>query len=252
MNDIYPKPGDTIADHRTPNDKRVLTTKDFFIPAHHSILFTPSMVKAILMGHKTVTRRMIKHRHMYKVHNVMGSTDEEIRNIKNAPLRIPEGEEEETMRLLLDHCPYGKKDHYLWVRETWAPSLFGDKENGYIEIIRYPADGAELGFKHVKDYDRWNNRPNIHMPKAYCRLWLKVVSVRVEKLWDITDEEAIAEGVETLGLYPGYDMSSRSKFGGLWGLINGYESWEANPWVWVIEFEPITETPRWWAAAISQ
>ena len=65
--------------------------------------------------------------------------------------------------------------------------------------------------------------------------------MRVERLQDITEQDAIAEGVETLGLYPGYNVSSRGKFEGLWNSINGDESWDANPWVWVIEYERLNQ-----------
>ncbi|WP_346236726.1 hypothetical protein ABDK00_014160 [Niabella insulamsoli] len=80
-------------------------------------------------------------------------------------------------------------------------------------------------------------RPSIFMPKEAARIFLKVTKVRVERLHDISVGDAVAEGVETLGLYPGYDISPKGKFEGLWNNIN--KNWDANPFVWVYDFERV-------------
>lgn len=177
-----------------------------FIP----ILFSTEMVKAILDGRKTMTRMVVKHKALLSCLN----------NPSEQGIDGPE---------LI--CPYGQPGDVLWVRERW---------NHIVNEF-----GEHIGFYHSTDTDlndKW--RPSIHMPKAACRLFLKVKSVRVERLHEISEEDAIAEGVETLGLYPGYEISAKGKFEGLWNLINGIESWEANPWVFVIEFERINKPEK--------
>jgi len=174
------------------------------------ILFSTTMVQAILNGSKTMTRRVVKN---------FAATYE---------------------------CPYGQIGDVLWVRETHQytdASL--NFQPGYVYKATDPDWETMEGWK-------WN--PSIHMPKAACRLWLKVTNVRVERLQDISEEDAIAEGIERInpeGLlafksyavdYPATVFPYVS-FQTLWHKINGRESWEANPWVWVIEFEPC-EMPK--------
>jgi hypothetical protein len=100
-------------------------------------------------------------------------------------------------------------------------------------------------------------KPSIHMPKAAARIWLQVESIAVERLRDITEEDAIAEGVNLAeGLIKGemlwkdyeHDLNNlsnpKSSFKTLWRSINGAESWEANPWVWVVRFKVVSTTGR--------
>ena len=136
----------------------------------------------------------------------------------------------------------------LWVRETWSYGCadFGTTRND----LAYKADG--------KDHDGHKWIPSIHMPRSAARLILEVKNVRVERLQDITEQDAISEGVESwieerikskpahYRLYyhePGddsmYSSAAVDSFQSLWQSINGPESWDANPWVWVIEFERI-------------
>lgn len=139
----------------------------------------------------------------------------------------------------------------LWVRETWCPitpSNF-NRQTKYI----YASTVAQNKLNNNK----W--KPNIHMPKKACRLFLKVKSVRVERLQDITEEDAVSEGIEMVhngGLVPGYrnylegtiikgSLLPKVSFRSLWYLLNGVGSWNANPWVWVVEFER-TEKPANW------
>jgi len=79
-------------------------------------------------------------------------------------------------------------------------------------------------------------KPSIHMPRRMSRITLEIVSVRMELLQDITEEDAIAEGAQFAG-FPA-SLSNRGAFAKLWELINGPESWGENPWVWVVEFKP--------------
>lgn len=178
------------------------------------ILFSTPMVRAIVGISKKATRRIIKDKHILYMLDVN----------KCLPSYCAG----------LDFCPYGKVGDILWVRETFRPLI--DCETGEFSRWDYKA-GMPDDF--YKQYPQKGFKPSIHMPKAAARIWLEITEIKIERLQDISEEDAIAEGVETLGLYPGYDVSCKGKFEGLWNSINGMESWEANPWVWVIKFKRI-------------
>lgn len=202
------------------------------------ILFSTAMVQSILEGRKSQTRRLVKDKH------VLYSLDVN----KVIPEYFKDGDG--------GWCPYGKPGDILWVRETWSPDMAGDGENGYVEYIKYAADGTRLPINWVKDYDRFNNRPGIHMNKEYARIWLQVESVRVERLQDISGEDAFAEGVgekhrsgaksmTTAGIdYRHWEAGQKIMFKNLWAEINGADSWQANPWTWVISFKVLSTTGK--------
>lgn len=129
-------------------------------------------------------------------------------------------------------CPYGKPGDVLWVRESFANTIY---DNCYL----YKSD--------TQDKSQWLKwKPSIHMPKKACRHFLKIVNIRVERLQDINETDAIAEGVEgdrkngfRNYLVYGAMTCAQVSFETLWLLINGKDSWKQNPWVWVIEFEKI-------------
>lgn len=132
-------------------------------------------------------------------------------------------------------CPYGQPGDRLWVREAISPILGYAKDNqGRFPII-YRAD--QNGF----DDDRVAGKPipAIHMPRWASRITLEITGIRVERLQDISEADAIAEGIEPMFLGETPDMKrlgARVQFKELWDQINGPGSWAANPWVWVIEF----------------
>jgi hypothetical protein len=141
-------------------------------------------------------------------------------------------------------CPYGKVGDVLWVRETWAPLFV---EHG---ATAYKASVLNLNGINIKEHiveGRW--RPSIHIPKSRSRIFLEITSIKVERLNDITEKAAIAEGVENHELlfrYKDYREADTfwftkavNSFRSLWESINGAESWDSNPWVWVIEFKQI-------------
>jgi hypothetical protein len=214
------------------------------------MLFSTPMVQAILAGRKTMTRRIVK------------MPKEDIKEAKwGYTAFTPKGHI--SFRGIHSNgqygesfvkCPYGQPGDLLWVRETWAPDLAGDDASSHIEYIRYVADGTRLPIKWVKDYDRYSNRPGIHMNKEYARIWLQVANIRVERLQDIAEEDAKAEGVEVIndGPFPyrhyGSDTTScayaRTSFQSLWQSINGDESWDANPFVWVVSFTVLSTTGK--------
>lgn len=179
------------------------------------ILFSTEMVKAILEGRKTQTRRIVKPQPI--IDEDSGRVFTGHMPAKRSPFDIHNWKEPYAEVL----SPYGQPGDVLWVRET-----VNKGQNGQ---FHYKAN--ELGpLNEVK----WT--PSIHMPKEACRLFLKVKDIRVERLQEISEEDAIAEGVRL------YDSKKWFKhnhiFEELWQNLCGVESWEANPWVWVIEFEP--------------
>ncbi|HEU5276806.1 MAG TPA: hypothetical protein VFU97_24330 [Xanthobacteraceae bacterium] len=137
-------------------------------------------------------------------------------------------------RLMLAHCRYGRAGDRLWVRETWdAPPGTDDRRE-----VAYRAD-----YERDPEGARW--RPAIHMPRWASRITLDVLEIRVERLHDITEEDAKAEGVKPFAYDPGGDCwtdgKHRTAFSFLWNEINGWNpnSWDSNPWVWVVSFRRV-------------
>ncbi len=145
-------------------------------------------------------------------------------------------------------CPYGMPGDLLWVREKWQYS--GDQNwrdamfNDWNDVWYYA-----IADEHAKEQLRW--KPSIHMPKRFTRIWLENKKVRVERLWDISEKDAVKEGCETIKngafykdyLNNGHFINAQSSFYSLWRKINGQQSWFSNPWVWVIDFR-LTEHPN--------
>lgn len=189
------------------------------------ILFNTEMVQAIMEGRKTQTRRVIK------LDLGLADTDKN----DSSYLKIPD--EYGDYHDAKDLCRYRVGD-ILWVRETWQD--LSDNEGEYV----YLADGdkglqdKDWGVITTKDI-KWN--PSIHMPRKAARIFLKVTDVKVERLQDITEEQAIKEGVKAYGQNNCSGTSARIAFAELWDSIGKSEyEWRANPWVWVIEFEKLT------------
>ena len=189
------------------------------------ILFSGPMVRAILEGRKTQTRRVVKPQPELQLKSArwMRCADEQ-----HALFTQHDGELCGQMASTRK-CPYGKPGDRLWVRETWAHRrwMLGDASPSPTTVYR--ADGEDL-----KGCDRW--RPSIHMPRWASRITLEVVGVRVERLQDISEEDAKAEGIEWVIGY----RSRIPLFSALWERINGPGSWDANPWVWVVEFRRVS------------
>jgi len=210
------------------------------------ILFNTDMVRAILDGRKTVTRRVVKPQPEMTLAYIMAGHN-------HGKWKYSVFEEEEYKKYQgkeLYWTPPCNGDDILYVRETWCYGsdttqiLFDPEPRAY--DIQYKAD-----YPHIdKDLIKW--RPSIHMPKEAARIWLKVTNVRVERLRNITVEQAQSEGTESAcnkkcRSYQWCDSDMVLKggcecFSKLWDTtikktdINRY-GWVANPWVWVIEFE---------------
>ena len=216
--------------------------------AERPILFSDTMVRAILAGAKTQTRRVvqapaknmqragtqvIKHRaagdpwygdHVWSMRNRMGVWGDY------------------THERFMSRCPYGAPGDRLWVREAWAPFVGPDGRDYVAYRSTCAPDGSFLwggdGEIAQMQIHRW--RPSIHMPRRVSRIILEITGVRVERLQDISEQDAWAEGFpDPDGRNREYPDRARYWFKTLWGEINGIESWDANPWVWVIEFKRI-------------
>ena len=193
------------------------------------ILFSAPMVLALLAGTKTQTRRVAK------VENTLG-----IDSIL-APRRA--GGHAATY-LLPDQaaeaaacCPYGQPGDRLWVREShWWFKDECDHETGYYppaltaDDVEYRADGEST---------RHGWRPSIHMPRWASRILLEITSVRVERLQDISDPDALAEGCSHNDMLHGDRLAS--VYARLWEKINGPGSWAKSPYVWVVEFKRVQQ-----------
>lgn len=189
----------------------------------HPIIFNTEMVKAILDGKKTQTRRVIKPQPFYQ----RGI----LRWDKNKTISINMNDHSD---LAIPYCPYGQVGGKLWVKETFD-YVFGDEG----DYILYKANDADL--KHFEELKKagikvtWN--PSIFMPKDLSRITLDIIEVRVEGLHNITEEDIKAEGIEDNLTKIGFYYA----FGQLWNSINakrGY-GWDTNPFVWVISFKVI-------------
>jgi len=182
------------------------------------ILFSTPMVKAILEGRKTMTRRAVKmHRDCHE--------DMELQPTPNRlDLYYPKRPEEGVLGI---RCPYGQPGDRLWVRESYAPRYFDGGKHGY----KADWDGRSAD---VVPEPKW--KPSIHMPRSACRILLEVTAVRVERLQGMKYADFKSEGMGTA--LHGVWAVGRSEFASLWDSINAKRghSWDSNPWVWVVEF----------------
>lgn len=186
------------------------------------ILFNTEMVRAILDGRKTCTRRICKDANECTVPDMdFYNADRRTYAVHN----FVDKEHTEQLSTAERTCPICTGD-ILYVRETWK-----EAPKGYYYYEDWQKDD-------IADVTKWN--PSIHMPKEAARIWLKVTDVRVERLQEITEVQAQAEGCNS-GLLTGA-CTARGQFEDLWNStvkksdIDRY-GWNANPYVWVIEFE---------------
>lgn len=191
------------------------------------ILFNTEMVRAILDGRKTCTRRLVKpqpdEKHTYPISFITDSTEKK----EVGCFGFAANEYGGSIQYVKPPYRYAPGD-ILYVRETWKKA-----PNGYY----YYEDWLR---NDIADVTKW--KPSIHMPKEAARIWLKVTHVRVERLQEITSEQICREGVEVEYPHVLNGEEKRYAFSTLWNNtikksdLDRY-GWDANPWVWVIEFE---------------
>jgi hypothetical protein len=234
----------------------------------HPILFQQEMVKANLDGRKTETRRIIKPQ--------PDDTRAKGKNVKTVAdyfTGVPEKgkayywkangcwNSSEPFK-----CPYGQPGNILWVRENYLKPPFITHK-----LLRegadtwpkfdYTASCDEIEIEQYKSWG-WQLKPSIHMPKEACRMFLLLKEVKVERLQDIKRDDCIAEGIayqhndfqkwygqegnwydyerKTFAPLPSGKISPSMSFMSLWKSINGEDSWQQNPWLWVLKYEVLT------------
>ncbi len=200
------------------------------------ILFNTEMVRAILDGRKSCTRRLVKpqpdEKHTYPLGFVTDSTEKKEVGCFGFGINEYGG----SIQYARPQCQPGD---ILYVRETWHKYIkrVGEGESCHLaEFYGYKASVA-----NSEDADKpW--KPSIHMPKEAARIWLKVTDVRVERLQEITIDGIRNEGLSSMAVHAGDMEIALKEWENLWNStikksdLDSY-GWEANPWVWVIEFE---------------
>ena len=201
------------------------------------IIFNGEMIRSLLDGRKTQTRRIVKGMALEWLSDQVGFSPAFVADKDN------------------NLCPYGQPSDRLWVRETFAlerqvdadqlppftdgrPLKQDDDRSCWVQSHYRATDPTpELAYEYGRDTDepyvRW--RPSIHMPRWASRITLEITGVRLEHLKDITRGDAMAEGCPFPNMAKGDDP--RDWFGMIWESIHGHGSWDANPFVWVIKFK---------------
>jgi len=184
----------------------------------HPILFNSEMVRAILDGRKTQTRRLVKPQPWWVAD-------------PSVPFSTPDADPKGIIK-----SPFGTVGDRLWVRETWGQVSFGKPHHSLDCFYRADGDSSRVL--------KWH--PSIHMPRWASRINLEITAVRVERVQDITEEDAIKEGVNGGCLNCGVKAPCgcsmprpdfRDGFAFLWQSI--YDNWDTNPWVWVYTFRRV-------------
>ncbi|MEI7341242.1 hypothetical protein WCT87_07115 [Pectobacterium brasiliense] len=234
------------------------------------IIFNAEMVRAILSGQKTQTRRALRiqpkecnHTHWPEHPNSEWKNDD-----KGWSCAVCGNGVSLTKRDVKGiTCPFGKVGDRLWVRETWQVIHDYTDEYGNVDERRFarsipkqrgnywhPVYAERFGSENRDDRGfPW--RPAIHMPRWASRITLEITDVRVERLSDISEEDCWAEGIDEIdGRFENVEIidmaiklgccieDAKPMFALLWQSIYGAESWDANPWVWVIEFKRMEAT----------
>lgn len=217
------------------------------------ILFNGAMVRAILSGAKTQTRRVMKNQPQKVVVPGIGPMAA-IKKAKGLNRWLwPNARDQ-----VIAECPFGQPGDRLWVRETWAdvntdagPAFTYRADGGLkwcsdeafpVQYERYPGMDFAMWCSDLwADHPGHRWRPSIHMPRWACRLVLEITAVRAERLQAITEADAIAEGaparVDPSELRWQHYVPHSRGFIELWNSTGG--DWDSNPWVWVIEFKRI-------------
>lgn len=219
-------------------------TREELLKIAKPILFNTDMVRAIMEDKKTMTRRVIKLKY--------GNTHHEMRTNKYGTrlIEIQDDVEGETfgrnedgttwhkLRGYIEPKSAYKKGDYLYVRETWEEWTGGYLYRAWPDGIHQPGAWREMSW-----------RPSIHMPKEAARIFLKVTDVRAKRLQDIDDDGAKAEGAnfrngKNVGWEEKMSRTAVERFAEIWNLtiqkkVMAEYGWDANPWVWVIEFKRV-------------
>ncbi|CAB4159310.1 hypothetical protein UFOVP707_76 [uncultured Caudovirales phage] len=211
--------------------------------AERPILMSAPMVRAILAGTKTQTRRVVKQATGPSLSVGMDDATPGVAELSWLYGDGPGHDVHEAIKRV--PCPYGKPGDLLWVREAF---FHEPADYCWEASVSIPCRPASTVYRADYEGDTRGTgwKPSIHMPRALSRITLRVTDVRVERLGDISEADAVAEGIERRG--PGwawytdakaYTTDPRTSYRDLWESINGSGSWDANPWVWCLTFERV-------------
>jgi len=206
-----------------------------------AITFSGPEIRAILAGQKTQARRVAKI-----THRTPG-----LASCLQPPASLPT-----RTSLAAELCPHGRPGDKLWVREAWRTSKAGEDRTAPRNLDRtFTRILYDASLSDVLPPFVGKGRPSIHMPRWASRITLRITDVRVERLQDISEADARAEGIASRRIGTGdartgcrnvyglacddnaWAVNDAQAYEHLWESINGAGSWDANPWVWVIEFE---------------
>ena len=234
-------------------------------PKERPILLNAEMVRAVLDGRKTQTRRIIKNQREGDSWSVKPALEPRHAGHTH-DWWLPTGS---LPYSALPACPFGAVGDRLWVRETWMPDA--PRDGTWADVEFYGCKGSPLSMipdryrkpEHCIHLASWDGSemvgwtPSIHMPRWASRITLEITGVGVERLNSISEEDSASEGVgsavwfaakgvpeekwTSLGEHGAYRASHINSFASLWESIYGADSWQANPWVWVIEFKRVED-----------
>ena len=208
------------------------------------ILFQGAMVRALLDGSKTQTRRICKPQPPANTHKVLTYHYPDPRDHFWAYVNKAPNEAE--LSSWVYPCPYGQPGDQLWVREAWG-ARFSHSDFGAVALHWNDLRGPLKKYRTLQNLALYAMKadgqncggwiPSIHMPRWASRITLEITGVRVERLQDISETDAKAEGCT---VWPECKApAAYNLYRALWDSINGAESWNANPWVWVVEFKVV-------------
>jgi hypothetical protein len=234
------------------------------MPAARPILFSAPMIRALLDGRKTQTRRILKQAHDTAGKDTAWAVCPAKESGWIAWFGQPRKAVEQFTKEAYGHgfpCPYGHPGDLLWVRESFGYycSFMGDVLPNAPILYRADQDSCgqypvvlpgEKDITLVNDREPW--KPSIHMPRLVSRLTLEITDVRVERLQDISEADAMAEGID-IPLPDKYGCPYRSPkhsdgkhrigdnaytmYRDLWNDIHGKDAWQQNPWIWALTFK---------------
>jgi hypothetical protein len=211
------------------------------------ILFSTPMVQAILEGRKTQTRRVIKPSRYQRKYADGQLSETELNNAAKLSYEVMLGQNENT-------CPYGQIGNRLWVRETWAGQDFAvccedakpnyRGKDGFYHPVIHKA-GKENYAWGMSGEPKWHS--GRFMFKISTRIWLEITEIRVQRLQEISEEDAVAEGTQSVTELKGKHVQAvwneRQVYKNIWDSINGKtHPWESNDWVWAISFKVMEGT----------
>lgn len=218
----------------------------------HPILFTSESIRSILSGRKTQTRRIIKH------HSPVYDKPENIAEYKFVEFDGKQVQFRDSLGLISPiKCPYGEVGNILWIKEAWTQwDCIGCRRNEntcacssnefFERFPHYKEITYKATYKELEGIDiaKWHSP--LFMPKEYSRIKLEITNIKVERVQDISEEDAMGEGMRDsrgFNMMPSYTSENhyKLKFKKLWDFIHRKDefNWELNSWIWAIEFKRI-------------